>query len=278
MPATHTATATLHLPPEPWGRKMRRAREDVADLTLGQAAELASSYILTSASTISRLEQLDAPPPAVGRNKATRQSNATRPTSGGDPRHLGGVQHRPRTSHGLASGRARPAAHGNRTAPMGALRRTGADPRGAVLEVRFRTGATRSPGGGWGVGEGARRRDHGADHPIRVRTAPRIDGGARRVPAGSGDEAGRREAAGVRRVLGSCPATHRGVRRSGPVWGSADGAGNVGASAPHLDGDLPATSVSEPDPRSDDRPRLCGVVFQPANPKGGRQCDVRSWR
>lgn len=60
------------LPPEPWGRKMRRAREQVADLTLGEAAELASRFTLTDASTISRLESMTEPPTGA-RSKSQRQ-------------------------------------------------------------------------------------------------------------------------------------------------------------------------------------------------------------
>ena len=46
-----------HLPPEPWGRRLTRAREDVAGLNLDEAATLAGHWMLTSKATISRLEQ-----------------------------------------------------------------------------------------------------------------------------------------------------------------------------------------------------------------------------
>ena len=57
-----TVEPLRHLPPEPWGRKMRRAREDVAGLSLAAAAELVSPYLFTSGSNISRMEQLDGVP------------------------------------------------------------------------------------------------------------------------------------------------------------------------------------------------------------------------
>lgn len=49
-------TALRAMPPEPWGRKMRRAREDVAEMSLERAVAAAGDYLLTSTSTISRLE------------------------------------------------------------------------------------------------------------------------------------------------------------------------------------------------------------------------------
>jgi hypothetical protein len=50
------------LPPEPWGRRLRRAREDFAGLKLPEAAEAVSRYQLTTGSTLARLEYLDGPP------------------------------------------------------------------------------------------------------------------------------------------------------------------------------------------------------------------------
>jgi hypothetical protein len=43
------------LPPEHWGSKFRRAREDVGGYLLEQAAEQVSRYTLTSASALSRM-------------------------------------------------------------------------------------------------------------------------------------------------------------------------------------------------------------------------------
>lgn len=50
------------VPPEPWGRRLGRVRETVAGLTLDDAAALAGHYMLTTGSTISRLESLDVVP------------------------------------------------------------------------------------------------------------------------------------------------------------------------------------------------------------------------
>lgn len=53
----------MPLPPEPWGSKFRRAREDVAGYKLEVAAEAVSRYKLTSASALSRMEKREGPPP-----------------------------------------------------------------------------------------------------------------------------------------------------------------------------------------------------------------------
>jgi hypothetical protein len=59
----------LPLPPERWGSKFRRAREDVGGYSrLEDAAAQVSRYKLTSASALSRMERLDGPPP----NRSTR--------------------------------------------------------------------------------------------------------------------------------------------------------------------------------------------------------------
>jgi len=64
------AEAVRHLPPEPWGRRMKRAREDVAHLSLDKAAKLISPYVFTSASNISRMESLtEAPHRAQSRSR-----------------------------------------------------------------------------------------------------------------------------------------------------------------------------------------------------------------
>lgn len=54
--STATTSPARQLGPEPWGRKLLRAREDIARLRLADAAELASTYMLTSTAAISRLE------------------------------------------------------------------------------------------------------------------------------------------------------------------------------------------------------------------------------
>lgn len=73
MTSTAQAPGLAHLGPEPWGRKMLRAREDVAQLSLDEAVELAGHYTLTSAATISRLEDLSVVPtgPRARRRRAT---------------------------------------------------------------------------------------------------------------------------------------------------------------------------------------------------------------
>lgn len=49
-------TALLQLPPEPWGRRLTRAREDVAGLTQSEALAIVGNYVATSDAMISRLE------------------------------------------------------------------------------------------------------------------------------------------------------------------------------------------------------------------------------
>jgi transcriptional regulator with XRE-family HTH domain len=51
------------IPPEPWGSRIRRAREDVAGLTNEQAAAELNKYTSGSMSTISRLEHSPSVPP-----------------------------------------------------------------------------------------------------------------------------------------------------------------------------------------------------------------------
>lgn len=66
----HMSEAALHadqpilrrLPPEPWGRRLRRAREDVAGYTLAEAVGLAGRFVLVTDSTISRLEAMEVQP------------------------------------------------------------------------------------------------------------------------------------------------------------------------------------------------------------------------
>jgi hypothetical protein len=57
--------AIVHiLPPEPWGRQMTRAREDVAGLKhLQDAVDRLAPYMLSSTAAVCRLEQLVEPPP-----------------------------------------------------------------------------------------------------------------------------------------------------------------------------------------------------------------------
>lgn len=60
---------TLHrLPPERWGKRLARMR-DLADLTQGEATIKLSRYLVTSGSTISRMEKLDAPPSSKRRRQ-----------------------------------------------------------------------------------------------------------------------------------------------------------------------------------------------------------------
>lgn len=54
LPQQHTYR---RLAPEPWGSRLRRARE-AADLTLKDAAEAITPYWRTSAATLSRIENL----------------------------------------------------------------------------------------------------------------------------------------------------------------------------------------------------------------------------
>lgn len=57
---TDAATADsrfVPIPPEPWGRRLSRVREDIAQLTLHQAAELANNFMITSYGSINRLER-----------------------------------------------------------------------------------------------------------------------------------------------------------------------------------------------------------------------------
>lgn len=58
MTATHhSAESPLGvLEPEPWGRRIKRAREDHAGLTLDQAVERIGQFRLTSTGSISRME------------------------------------------------------------------------------------------------------------------------------------------------------------------------------------------------------------------------------
>lgn len=44
------------LPPEPWGRRLLRARVDMADLKTREVAQVLNTYVFTSQATISRLE------------------------------------------------------------------------------------------------------------------------------------------------------------------------------------------------------------------------------
>jgi hypothetical protein len=51
-------TSYMQMPPEPWGRKLGRARWDLNHYTIEDAVRLAGYYTLTSAGTISRLESM----------------------------------------------------------------------------------------------------------------------------------------------------------------------------------------------------------------------------
>lgn len=50
------------IPPEPWGRRLARVRQDVAGMTLAEAMRAASRVMLTTDVTISRLEALPVVP------------------------------------------------------------------------------------------------------------------------------------------------------------------------------------------------------------------------
>lgn len=69
---------TLHhdgyraMPPEPWGRKLKRARWDLNRFTLDDAVRLVGQFMLTSGGSISRLEDLDEMP-SGGRSASRRQ-------------------------------------------------------------------------------------------------------------------------------------------------------------------------------------------------------------
>jgi hypothetical protein len=78
----HMTTATISkpshafaaVPPEPWGRRLERVRHDVAHYSLDEAATLAGNYMLTTASTISRLESVDEEP--TGNRQRSRRNLA----------------------------------------------------------------------------------------------------------------------------------------------------------------------------------------------------------
>ena len=70
--ATQTKTKrsqVRHLPPEPWGAKMRRAREDVAGMSMETAVHELGRYLSASMSTVSRIEHSSELPP----QKRTRE-------------------------------------------------------------------------------------------------------------------------------------------------------------------------------------------------------------
>ena len=52
------STIYVPMPPEPWGRKLGRARWDLNHYTIDDAVRLAGQYLLTSAGTVSRLEAM----------------------------------------------------------------------------------------------------------------------------------------------------------------------------------------------------------------------------
>lgn len=58
------------MPPEPWGKRLGRARTQVAKMTLDDAVVAAGKYVRTTASTIARLEKCDVLPfGGVGRSR-----------------------------------------------------------------------------------------------------------------------------------------------------------------------------------------------------------------
>lgn len=62
------------IPAEPWGRRLARVRDDVAGLTLAEAAEHAARYMATTDATISRLESLSSEP--IGPRQQSRRQLA----------------------------------------------------------------------------------------------------------------------------------------------------------------------------------------------------------
>lgn len=62
------------VPPEPWGRRLGRAREQLAGMRLDDAAAAVSWWMPTTASTISRLEKLQVEP--VGARSGSRRALA----------------------------------------------------------------------------------------------------------------------------------------------------------------------------------------------------------
>ena len=61
------------MPAEPWGWRFKRAREQVAGLTMDEAIELAGTYVITSKATISRLEHSPEAPTVFGKDRTRRQ-------------------------------------------------------------------------------------------------------------------------------------------------------------------------------------------------------------
>lgn len=62
------------LPAEPWGRRLLRAREDVAGMRMEEAVDLLSRYMLITTSSISRLEKIPVVP--TGPRQASRRQRA----------------------------------------------------------------------------------------------------------------------------------------------------------------------------------------------------------
>ena len=69
MTSTKKRKRGAQLPPEPWGRRMRRAREDYAGLSQDRAVDAISQVALVDATTIGRLERLEEPPTSPKRRR-----------------------------------------------------------------------------------------------------------------------------------------------------------------------------------------------------------------
>jgi hypothetical protein len=69
--AAETTIWYRQMPPEPWGRKLKRARWDLNHYTINEAVTLAGHYMMTSDAAVSRLESLDDVPhgPRSRRNR-----------------------------------------------------------------------------------------------------------------------------------------------------------------------------------------------------------------
>ena len=90
--STTTEQLTLQLrtlPPEPWGVRLRRARE-MHGFSQDEAAARIADFIETSGATLSRLEKLDRPPTS---RKRRRLAWALCVSYGVDPEDLGLTDH-----------------------------------------------------------------------------------------------------------------------------------------------------------------------------------------
>lgn len=73
------------LPPPSWGWEIKRAREEIAGLTLDQVTEAVSKFLNVTPSTISRLEKLDHTPRRLGQMRQRYLAYLLSLTYGIDP-------------------------------------------------------------------------------------------------------------------------------------------------------------------------------------------------